>query len=172
MFKNVASQKVAVFAWDNAAGAAKTGDAANITAQISIDGAATAATDDTNPTELDATDAPGIYIFDMLQAETNGDLIVIAPVSATSDIVLRPVVIYTNPLTTTRAGYIDELNASGAGKSSYYIAKLAIALLNKMIITEVNGNTEQFDDANSTLGSVNNAFASDGTYTTRLRLVV
>jgi len=107
MFKNVASQKVAVFAWDNAAGSAKTGDAANISAQISIDGAATAATDDANPTELDATDAPGIYLFDMTQAETNGDLVVIYPVSSTSDIVLRPVIIYTNPITPTKAGYID-----------------------------------------------------------------
>jgi len=95
MFKNIGSQKVAVFAWDNAAGSAKTGDAANISAQISIDGAATAATDDVAPTELDSTDAPGIYIFDMTQAETNGDLIVISPVSSTSDIVLRPVIIYT-----------------------------------------------------------------------------
>ena len=95
MFKNVASQKVAVFAWDNAAGSAKTGDAANISAQISKDGAATAATDDAAPDELDATDAPGIYIFNMLQAETNADLVVIAPVSSTDDIVLRPVIIYT-----------------------------------------------------------------------------
>ncbi|KKL54828.1 hypothetical protein LCGC14_2261530, partial [marine sediment metagenome] len=38
MFKNVASQKIAVFAWDNANGVPMTGDAANITAQISIDG--------------------------------------------------------------------------------------------------------------------------------------
>jgi len=96
MFKNVASQKVAVFAWDNAAGSAKTGDAGNITAQISIDAGAATATDDTNPTELDAADHPGTYIFDMLQAETNGDLIVITPVSGTGDIVLRPVYIYTN----------------------------------------------------------------------------
>jgi len=95
MYKNVASQKVAVFAWDGAAGAAKTGDSANITAQISIDGGATAATDDANPWELDATDAPGIYIFDMTQAETNGDLIIVNAVSSTDDIVIRPVIIYT-----------------------------------------------------------------------------
>ncbi len=81
MFKNVASQKIAVFAWDNAAGSEKTGDAVNITAQISIDGAATAATNDINPTELDAADAPGIYLFDMIQAETNGDLIILFAVA-------------------------------------------------------------------------------------------
>ena len=108
MFRNVASQKVAVYAWDNAAGAAKTGNAANITAQISIDGAATDATDDVNPTELDAADAPGIYIFDMTQAETDGDLIVIVAVSATADIVLRPAIIYTMPVLPTHALYVWE----------------------------------------------------------------
>ena len=111
MFKNVASQKVAVFAWDNAAGAAKTGDAANISAQISKDGAATAATNDAAPTELDSTDTPGIYIFDMLQAETNADLVVISPVSATGDIVLRPVIIYTQTVMrgTDSASTVDGL---------------------------------------------------------------
>lgn len=107
MFKNVANQKAACYAWGGAAGSAKTGDAANITAQISIDGAATAPTDDVNPTELDATDAPGIYIFDLTQAETNGDLIIISPVSSTADVVIRPIIAYTNPLTPTKAGYID-----------------------------------------------------------------
>lgn len=97
VYKNVASQKVACFAYDSSDGSAKTGDAANITAQISKDGAATAATDDTNPTELDATDAPGIYIFDLTQAETNADMIVIAPVSSTADILIEPLIIYTTP---------------------------------------------------------------------------
>ena len=31
----------------------------------------------------------------MLQAETNADLIILSPVSSTSDIVLRPIIIYT-----------------------------------------------------------------------------
>lgn len=97
VYKNKASQKVACFAYDSTDGSAKTGDAANITAQISLDGGTTAATDDTNPTELDATDAPGVYLFDLTQAETNADLIVIAPVSATSDIYVEPLIIYSEP---------------------------------------------------------------------------
>lgn len=97
VYKNVSSQKIAVFAYDTANDTPKTGDAANITAQISLDGAATAATNDTNPTELDATDAPGIYLFNMTQAETNADLIILSAVSATSDISLEPVIIYTTP---------------------------------------------------------------------------
>ena len=95
MYKNTASQKVACFAWDGASGAAKTGDAANISAQISKDGAACAATNDAAPTELDAADAPGIYIFDLEQAETNADMVVIAPVSSTADVIIRPIITYT-----------------------------------------------------------------------------
>ena len=104
MYKNVASQKVAVYAWDGAAGTAKTGDAANITAEISKDGAASAATDDANPTELDATDHPGVYLFDMTQAETNADLVIITPASSTADVIFRPVIIYTR---TPVAGIAD-----------------------------------------------------------------
>lgn len=97
IYKNIASQKIAVYAHDTAADAPKTGDAANITAQISKDGGTTAATNDTNPTELDATDAPGIYLFDMTQAETNADLIVLQADSSTADISIEPVIIYTLP---------------------------------------------------------------------------
>jgi hypothetical protein len=75
-------------------------------------------------------------------------------------------------LTETRAGYLDELNASGAGKTAYYVAKLVIALLNKTIITEATGDTEQFNDANVSLGSITGAYTSDGTYTIRKRMVV
>jgi hypothetical protein len=97
LYKNVASQKLAVFAWDTANDAPKTGDAANITAQISKDGGATAATNDTNPSELDATDAPGMYLFDLTQNETNADLVIVCAVSGTSAIVLEPVIVYTTP---------------------------------------------------------------------------
>ena len=50
--------------------------------------------------------------------------------------------------------------------------RLMVAMVNKMIITEANGNTELFDDSNTTKGSVNTAFTSDGTYTTRLRIAI
>lgn len=101
IYKNVGSQKLAIFAYDSTDGSAKTGDSANITAQISLNGGTTAATNDTNPTELDATDAPGIYIFDLTQAETNADLIIVAPVSSTGDVLIDPIIIYTIPGTNT-----------------------------------------------------------------------
>lgn len=99
IYKNVASQKLAVYAYDGttAAGsdASKTGDAANITARISKDGGASAATNDVNPTELDSTNHKGIYIFDLTQAETNANMIVVTPDSSTSNILLDPITIYT-----------------------------------------------------------------------------
>ena len=101
--KDTSGQKVSIYAFDSGDGNGKTGDAANITAQISIDGGATVATNDTNPTELDAIDAPGIYIFDLTQAETNGDMIVISVASSTSNIKINPIMIRTK-------SYIERLS--------------------------------------------------------------
>ena len=80
--KNVAGQKWIVFAFDRTDNVPKAGDAANITANLRIDGGGADATDDTNPTELE----DGYYVFDLTQAETNGDNIVILPASSTGDI--------------------------------------------------------------------------------------
>lgn len=70
----------------------------------------------------------------------------------------------------------DALNAAISSPTAssllYYMQKMFTALVNKTIITEANGNTEQFDDADSTLGSIAAAFSSDGTYTTRKRMVI
>jgi hypothetical protein len=97
-YKNVASQKVAFLALDSSLDPL-TGDAANITAEISKDGGASTATNDANPTELEATDHPGIYVFDLTQAETNADQVVITPASSTSGVTFEPrsVVIYPTP---------------------------------------------------------------------------
>jgi hypothetical protein len=95
MFKNVASQKVAVYAWDTVNRVAKTGDAANITGKISKDGGGQATTDDVNPTELDATNFPGVYLFDMATAETNADFIILQAKTTTTGIAILPVLIYT-----------------------------------------------------------------------------
>ena len=95
MQKNVASQKINVFAYDSTTGDAKTGDAANITSFIWQDSVSGAASNDINPTELDATNAPGIYVFDLTQGETDADVVALYAVSATGNIVLRPVILHT-----------------------------------------------------------------------------
>jgi len=56
-----------------------------------------------------------------------------------------------------------------AGSDLHY---LITGLINKMIITEADGNTEQFSDTDVSLGSIAAAFSTDGTYTTRKRLVI
>lgn len=80
--KNVASQKWIVFAWTIATNVALAGDAAQITANLRLDGGVANAIDDTNPTELE----DGYYAFDLTDAETNADNIVICPVSSTSGV--------------------------------------------------------------------------------------
>ncbi len=82
MKKNTAGQKWVVFAFDETDNTPKAGDAAQITAKVSKDGAAAGATTDTNPTELES----GYYAFDIDADETNGDYLAIIPVSSTGNI--------------------------------------------------------------------------------------
>ena len=86
MFKNTASQKWVVFAFEDEGGTNPgepvTGDAANITANLRLDGGAANAVDDTNPTELE----DGYYVFDITAAESNADNIVICPASSTANV--------------------------------------------------------------------------------------
>lgn len=99
MLRNIASQKWRVYAWDTTTGAAKTGDAANISAYITIDDGTPAATNDAAPTEASSTNQPGYYDFDLTQAETNGAKLSLAPKSATANIavIACPPVVYTRP---------------------------------------------------------------------------
>lgn len=97
MQKNTAGQKWVVYAWDTTDLSPKTGDSANITANLRIDGATANPVDDTNPTELE----DGYYIFDITQTESNGELLLIAPASSTGNIQVRgvPESIYTSSYT-------------------------------------------------------------------------
>lgn len=82
MEKNVAGQKWYIKAWDETNNTVKVGDAANITANLRLDGGIANAVDDVNPTELEG----GYYVFDITQAESNADYILICPSSATVNI--------------------------------------------------------------------------------------
>ena len=99
MQKNVAGQIWVVYAYQDEGGTNPgepvAGDSGNITANLRIDGGAANAVDDTNPTELE----DGFYYFDITQAETNGECILIAPASSTANVnvVGAPAVVYTTP---------------------------------------------------------------------------
>lgn len=100
MFKNVAA-KFIVFAFDATTNVPKIGDAANITAYVSKDYGTVTVLADTSATEMDATNAPGYYLFDAAQGETNGDCLLVSAKSATANIKVigAPAVIYTRPTT-------------------------------------------------------------------------
>lgn len=86
MFKNTAGQEWVVFAFTDVNGTNPgepvVADQANITANVRIDGGAANAVDDVNPTVLE----DGYYTFGITAAESNGDSIVITPVSSTANV--------------------------------------------------------------------------------------
>jgi hypothetical protein len=89
VFKNVPGQHVIFYAFNITTGVAKTGDAANITAYRSLDGGTVTVLGDTSATELSSTHAPGYYMFDLTQAETNGDIVLYTAQSTTANIVVK-----------------------------------------------------------------------------------
>lgn len=111
MFKNVASQKIAFFAFDITTGAAKTGDAANITGYVDKDWAGVNALGDTSATEISSSNAAGWYLFDLAQAETNADALLFSAKSSTGSIAVVGQQVYTTPpnfstFLITSAGYV------------------------------------------------------------------
>lgn len=97
MNKNVSGQKIQLFAFDTTTNLPKTGDAANITAYVSKDHGAVTVLGDTSATEMDATNAKGVYIFDLTQGETNADELTFTAKSSTSNVSVTPRFVTTNP---------------------------------------------------------------------------
>ncbi len=111
MYKNTASQKWIVFAFQDEGGSNPgepvTGDAANITANVRIDAGGANGVDDTNPTELE----DGYYAFGITAAESNGDSVVITPVSSTANVnvIGVPGAVYTRTDMSALEGKIDAI---------------------------------------------------------------
>lgn len=118
LFKNVASQKVRVFAFADAGhasldpGEPVTGDAANISAYTAVDNGTLGASNDAAPTEVDATNAPGYYEFDPTQGETNGDVVEWYPKSSTAGV---QVVTVGGSVQTTQPQYLPDLGIESDG---------------------------------------------------------
>src|SRR5258708_392615 len=111
MLKNVASQKIAVYAFDATTGIPKTGDAANLTGYVSKDFGSVTVLGDTSATEMDATNAKGMYLFDVTQGETNADCCIFTAKSSTANIYIAPQTIYTDPPNYT--AFTAPLDAAG-----------------------------------------------------------
>ena len=115
-----------VYAFQDEGGASPgtpvTGDAANITANLRIDGGAADAIDDTNPTELEE----GYYIFDITATEADGDNILIAPSSVTANVSVIgvPGAVYTTPENfnteaLATSAQIDNIGAAQGGSLNF-----------------------------------------------------
>src|SRR4051812_25503269 len=91
VIKNTSGQKLRMLAIDTGSNLPKTGDSANLTAYVSKDHGTLTALTDTSATEVDASNAPGVYEFDLSQAETNADNLDFTAKSSTSGIRLVPI---------------------------------------------------------------------------------
>lgn len=125
MFKNTASQKLRVFAYDSTTNLPKSGDSANITAYVSKDYGAVTVLTDTTATEEDATNAKGFYLFDLTQAETNADVLGFSAKSSTANIVVVavPAVVYTRPpnfsaMSVDSNGRLDVIKLAGTTQTA------------------------------------------------------
>lgn len=89
MERNVAGQPLQLLALDPDTGPVS-GDAANLTAYVSIDGGARTALNDASATEVHATDAKGVYQWTLTAAETNGKTLSFTGKSSTSGVEVVP----------------------------------------------------------------------------------
>jgi len=85
------SLTVAYVAWDTSNNAGKTGDGANHTLRWIKDG--TSAAPANSPSEVDPTNAPGVYKITLTAGECTCDVGVLAGKSATANIVVIPLTV-------------------------------------------------------------------------------
>lgn len=146
LYKNISGQKLGVYAHNKTTDEPQTGDALNITANVSIDGGALSPVTGAggNPVEL----GNGVYIFDLTQAETNGDMLTFLSVSSTADVVIEPIIIYTSPseLTDIATAVWSAIVENGKSAQEHLIRIKAILGGN----TQSNG-TEFMNDAGDTI---------------------
>lgn len=82
------SVTVQVVAWDTSANAPKAGDAANLTIRAVGDGAEF--TPAGTPTQVDATNLPGVYKVALTAAENDHDVVIVGGKSSTANVVVVP----------------------------------------------------------------------------------
>jgi len=92
--KNVASQKVLLYSYTKTTGAPVADDPTAWTIMVSVDGAAAAAAVN-DGTSAAVTNQTGFNVLVLDQTETNGDVISITATTATENVLIEPVVLYT-----------------------------------------------------------------------------
>lgn len=95
MYKNIANQKIVIYAHNTLTDKPETGDSENIIAYIAKDAGSIAQSNDLHPTELDGTNMKGLYVFDLIQEESNADVVILSAISTTTNVNIEPVIIHT-----------------------------------------------------------------------------
>lgn len=108
---------IAYVAWDTNANAGKTGDEANHTLRWIKDGTSAAPTN--APTEVDATNAPGLYKIALTATETDCDIGVLCGKSSTSNVSIIPVTIQFERLPNAAPGASGGLPIIGSEPLTY-----------------------------------------------------
>ena len=91
LLKNISGQGVYLYSYDTTNKVPKTGDAANTTGRVSLDGGAVTSFATANPTEIGG----GLYWQPLAQAETNGNALAFYWSSPTSGVQIGPLTVFT-----------------------------------------------------------------------------
>ena len=103
---------VSFLAWDTAANAAKTGDSGNFTTRWIKDGTASAPTNSVS--EVDATNAPGVYKVTLTSTETDANIGTLAGKSSTASVSLIPTTIQFERLPNAAPGAASGVSLTSA----------------------------------------------------------
>lgn len=168
MFKNVASQKVVLYAYNSTTGAPVTGltTGATFAPYVSINGAAPAALGTTTVTELDATNLPGWYAVQPSQGETNGDMLLFGGKSSTSNVYINGFPIFTDPpnyttLSVDGSGRVDVIKVAGTTQTARDIgASVLLAAAQKVDVDTIKTQAVTCAAGVTVLASVGTAATS------------
>ncbi len=157
IIRNTAGQGLYIYAHDTAADEPETGDAANITATLSLDGGVAGALTDVNPDEIGG----GVYWFDLTQAETNAAALSLIAVSVTADVQIDPVLVLTQEVgIDTRAVAGDAMTLEAAERTT-----LAAVFLTQLL----EGAHTVGDGLRIMLAALAGKSTGGGTFTNRFR---
>jgi hypothetical protein len=123
---------VCYVAWNTSTNSGQTGDSANHTLKLVQDG--TEANPTNSPSQVDATNLPGVYKLALTAADVNFNCIVLAGKSSTANVVIIPLVII------TERGNVNTAAAPGAAGGLFVAGTNAATTVTTALTTTFAGN--------------------------------
>jgi len=152
------SVTISYVAWDTANNAGKTGDSANHTLRWVKDGTSAAPTN--SASEVDSTNAPGVYKITLTASECTCDVGVLCGKSATTGVVVLPVTVAFEQLPTAAPGQNGGLALAGSAAGT--LDALADAVKGTPGGRTVKEAYERADAAKAVADKLNTALEADG----------